>query len=179
MFCGKIDLRMVGIMKKEKEQYLSNLFKLALIFIFTILVVLGIRKWYLNGLEIELATPVIAEVLHQEIKKNEVYTYISENDPAILYFESSSDSSCRKLEKNLLSFIRDNSLEDIIVYMNLDDEDVSKFFSDFKEYFGYKKELVSVPTFVYMEDGKVKQVLTGKLDKAKVEEFFREIGVIL
>lgn len=164
---------------EKKKVPVKNWVKLALIFVLVIGMSLFIRRWYINSNNLEMQIPVVSEVLTNEVKLAEIYNYINENDPALIYFESSSDSDCRKLEKNLIPFFRDYSLEDAIVYINLDGENVKEFFSDLKEVYGYKGDVESVPTFIYFEEGKIENVLTGKVNKSKVEKFFKEIDVIL
>ena len=163
----------------KKKVPASNWVKLILIFGAVIALALFIRRWYINSNNLEMQIPVVSDVLTSEVKLAEIYNYINENDPALIYFESSSDSDCRKLEKNLIPFFRDNSLEDVVVYINLDGEDVEKFFNELQQFYGYNGEIESVPTFIYFEEAKIDKVLTGKVNKSKVEKFFKEIGLIL
>lgn len=164
---------------EKKSVPVKNWVKLLFIFLFVIGVCLFVRRWYINSTNLEMQIPVISEVLTNEIKLAEIYDYINENDPAIIYFESSSDSDSRKLEKNLIPFFEEKSLEDIVVYINLDGEDVDEFFDSLKKVYGYKGDISSVPTFIYFEEGKIDTVLTGKVNRSKVEKFFKEIDVIL
>jgi len=163
----------------KKKVPVSNWVKLVLIFVLVIGFALFIRRWYINSNNLEMQIPVVSDVLTSEVRLAEIYDYINENDPALIYFESSSDSDCRKLEKNLIPFFKDNSLEDVVVYINLDGEDIETFFKEFTEFYGYRGEIESVPTFIYFEEAKVDNVLTGKVNKSKVEKFFKEIGLIL
>lgn len=163
----------------KKKVPISNWVKLVFVFVVVVGFALFIRRWYINSTNLEMQIPIVSEVLTNEVKLAEIYDYINENDPALIYFESSSDSDSRKLEKNLISFFHDNSLEDVVVYINLSGVDVKKFFDSFKEFYGYNGEIESVPTFIYFEEAKVDKVLTGKVNKAKVEKFFKEIGLIL
>lgn len=163
---------------KNKIQF-SNYVKLAVLFIVVIILALGIRNWYLNSVALEMEVPVIADVLTKEIKNEELYNFVNENDPSILYFSVSSDKDCRKFEEDISSFLKKSSLEDVVVYMNLQGEDVSKFFDEVTSYYKYDGKLKEVPTFIYFEDGKIKEVLTDTLEVEDVKEFFKKVGVVL
>ena len=92
----------------KKKVPASNWVKLLFIFVIVIGFALFIRRWYINSTNLEMQIPIVSEVLTKEVKLAEIYDYINENDPALIYFESSSDSDSSKLEKNLISFFRDN-----------------------------------------------------------------------
>jgi len=166
-------------MKKKNRQ--TDFFWLKICLTFVILAFFGffLTKWYLSRDELVLQTPVVAEVLENEVKYSEFYNYVLENDHSVIYLTSSKDKTCRAFEKEIKSFFVSHSFEDAIVYMNLYEMEISHFFSEFSNHFDYQGEMLSVPAFVYFEEGKVKAMLSGELTKEKTEDFFREIGLIL
>ena len=93
-------------MKKNTKNKSSNnknniggYIKIALIFVVTIFAILLLRNWYLSGINYQLNTPIIGNVLVQEINTEEVYNYIRENENAILYVGVVNDRNCRKFEE--------------------------------------------------------------------------------
>ncbi len=165
--------------KKTKEKIaIANYGKLALLFLVVILLAFGIRQWYLNFIALEHQVPVIADVLTKQIRKEELYSFVNENDPAIIYFSVSDDEDCRTFEEEISSLIQDYSLEDIVVYMNLRGEDVARYLDTVAAYYHYDGSFEEVPTFLYFEDGEIKEVLTDTLKKEDVKTFFQTIGVI-
>ena len=114
----------------------------------------------------------------KQIRKEELYSFVNENDPAIIYFSVSDDEDCRTFEEEISSLIQDYSLEDIVVYMNLRGEDVARYLDTVAAYYHYDGSFEEVPTFLYFEDGEIKEVLTDTLKKEDVKTFFQTIGVI-
>lgn len=165
-----------GLNKKE----VSNMLKLALICIGFIILILLCRRWYLNHLTIENNIPVLNDVVTHQIKANEFYNFVNDNDTAIIYMCVSSDENCRNLETDLKSLIQKNSLEDIIVYLDLNSaDDIDKFLEDIKKEYEYTDDINEYPTALYFENGVIKNAITGKnITKADIENFLKEIDVI-
>lgn len=169
-------------MKKKKDinKEISNYVKVCFVFLAVIVLVLFLRKWYLNSQELELNTPVLEDVVTHQIKSNEIYNFINDNDTALIYMCVANDENCRKLEKGMKKLISKNSLEDIIVYLNLSDNtNVSKFYSELVNKYDYNSELKEYPTFLYFENSKINKSLSGKDITVKdVESFLKEISLI-
>ena len=91
-----------------------------------------------------------------------------------------NDENCRKLEKGMKKLISKNSLEDIIVYLNLSDNtNISKFYSELVNKYDYNSELKEYPTFLYFENSKINKSLSSKDITVKdVESFLKEISLI-
>lgn len=169
-------------MKKKKDinKEISNYVKVCFVFLAVIVLVLFLRKWYLNSQKLELNTPVLEGVVTHQIKSNEIYNFINDNDTALIYMCVANDENCRKLENGMKKLISKNSLEDIIVYLNLSDNtNVSKFYSELFNKYDYNSELKEYPTFLYFENNKINKSLSGKDITVKdVESFLKEISLI-
>ena len=125
-------------------------------------------------------TPVLEGVVTHQIKSNEIYNFINDNDTALIYMCVANDNNCRNLEKDMKKLISNNSLEDVIVYLNLSDNtDISKFYSELVNNYNYDKELKEYPTFLYFENSKINKSLSGKdISVNDVENFLKEISLI-
>lgn len=151
-------------MSKEKNKKIStaNYIKLGLIIILTVIGVILIRNSYLSNQEYENGIPIIRDVLVSEINSNEVYHYIRENENVVLYIGVANDKECRSLEENLKQEITDRQLESVITYLNLtNNKKKSSFIKEFNKFFDTK--LLGYPSFVLIEDGKVKDIITVKI----------------
>lgn len=158
----------------NKKNYVGGYIKVILIFVVTIFVILLLRNWYLSGVNYQLNTPIIGNVLVQEINTEEVYNYIRENENAILYVGVVNDQNCRKFEEEFQNVVTERQLENSITYLNLTKEsNVTKFIKEFNKF--YDTDLLGYPSLVIFQDGKVLDVLTvstgGTLSKEKAIEF--------
>jgi len=166
--------------KNDSKKIISNYVKVFFVFLAVIVLVLFLRKWYLNSQELEMNTPVLEGVVTHQIKSNEIYNFINDNDTALIYMCVANDNNCRNLEKDMKKLISNNSLEDVIVYLNLSDNtDISKFYSELVNNYNYDKELKEYPTFLYFENSKINKSLSGKdISVNDVENFLKEISLI-
>ena len=166
--------------KKELNKEISNYVKVFFVFLAVIVLVLFLRKWYLNSQELESNIPVLDGVVTHQIKSNEIYNFVLDNDTSLIYMCVANDSGCRKLEKSMKKVIRSNSLEDVIVYLNLSDStNVSSFYKELVDKYEYDGKLMEYPTFLYFEDGKISKSLSGKnVSINEVKKFLKEISLI-
>ena len=162
--------------KKSSNQknYIGGYIKIILIFVVTIFAILLLRNWYLSGVNYQLNTPIIGNVLIRKINTEEVYNYIRENENAILYVGVVNDSNCRKFEEDFQNVVKERHLENSITYLNLTKEsNVTKFLKEFNKF--YDTDLLGYPSLIVFEDGKVIDALTvstgGTLSKEKAIEF--------
>ena len=95
--------------KKELNKEISNYVKVFFVFLAVIVLVLFLRKWYLNSQELELNIPVLDGVVTHQIESNEIYNFVLDNDTSLIYMCVANDSGCRKLEKSMKKVIRSNS----------------------------------------------------------------------
>lgn len=162
--------------KKNSNQknYVGGYIKIILIFAVTIFAILLLRNWYLSGINYQLNTPIIGNVLVREINTEEVYNYIRENENAILYVGVVNDSNCRKFEEDFQEVVKERHLENSITYLNLTKEsNVTKFIKEFNKF--YDTDLLGYPSLIVFENGKVIEALTvstgGTLSTEKAVEF--------
>jgi len=154
---------------KANKNYKMGYIKLFFLFASTIGLCILFRNWYLNGMNYELSTPIIGETLIQEVNGSEIYTYIRENENAVIYIGVPSDKDCRNFEMDFNKIIVDQQLENSITYLNLTKEKkVKTFIKEFNKF--YDTNLLWYPSIVIFEDGKVKDLLTTKDDKVITKE---------
>jgi len=167
--------------KNDSKKIISNYVKVFFVFLAVIVLVLFLRRWYLNSQELKMNTPVLEGVVTHQIKSNEIYNFINDNDTALVYMCVANDIVCRDLEKSMKKLITNNSLEDVIIYLNLSsDDNILEFYQDLVDRYDYKEELKEYPTFLYFENSKINKSLSGKdIRVSDVEDFFREINFIL
>ena len=161
-------------MSKKKVIPFSNYIKLSLIVVLTIIGAFICRNLYVSNINYQKSISIIRDVLVSEINSSEVYNYIRENDNAVLYIGVVYDDSCRSLEKELKAVITEQKLENTITYLNItDNKKKSSFIKEFNKFYGIK--LLGYPSFVYFEDGKVKDLITVKtgnnLKISEIEDF--------
>lgn len=167
--------------RKHNKKEISNMIKLAGICIGFIVFVLLLRKWYLNNIELENNIPVLEGVVTHQIKANEFTNYINDNDTAIIYMCTSRNEKCRTLEEKLKPWIKNNSLEDIIVYLDLTSAtDREDFFDMINKTYPGNEKIKEEPTILYFENGNLSEVLSGsKVTVENFEKLLKDIQVIL
>lgn len=99
---------------------------LIIIFAVSIIICIYALKWHAIYKEDKLNTTIITNYIH-ELKKAEFIDYLSENPVAAIYFGVTNDDNCRRFEKKFKNYIINNNLNDIIVYINLNDISGSDF----------------------------------------------------
>lgn len=152
-------------MEKKKDNLAKNYVILILIFLATILLVWYICKWYSVYTEYEKETPVIRGTLSYEITVADFDHYIMDNPTTVIYMCTSKEDKCRIFEKDFKKYIKKNTLEDQIIYLNLSDADIDKFVNEFNQKYKYKVKLNSnYPLIVEFTDGKVTSLIQGEKD---------------
>ena len=163
-------------MEKKKENLARNYVILFVIFLVTILLVWYVCKWYSVYTEYEKETPVIRGTLSYEITTADFEHYITDNPTTVIYMCTSKDDKCRNFEKDLKKYVKKNSLEEKIIYLNLSDADIDGFVKQFNEKYKYKVKLTNnYPLIVEFTDGKVTGLIQGEennpLTIDRVEDF--------
>lgn len=156
----------------------KNYFILAFIVIVTALAVIYSCAWYKQYTNSNDMTPIITSTL-REIKEDNLDIVLKERDVAIMYMCTTSEVVCRSFEKSFSAYIKDNNLQDDIMYLNLGyDTDENNLLQ--KVYDKYKsdtlvKKVYDYPTLVIFKDGKIVDVLSSsaknKITIKKVKEF--------
>lgn len=172
------------MMEKEevKKTSIKNYIILFIIFVLCIGFILYFCKIYKVYDEEQKKVPVIHGEL-SEIYQDDLDHLILENPTVVIYMCTSNDLVCRDFEKNFIKLLKKNDYNNEIIYLNLTDQDIDSFISNFNSIYPYKVKLTkNYPSFVLFEDGKIKSILQGndkkKLSISKVKQFLElnEIG---
>lgn len=156
----------------------KNYFILALIVVITALVVTYACAWYKQYTDSSEVAPIITTTL-REVREDNLDIVIKERDVAIMYMCTTNETICRSFEKKFSAYVKDNNLQDDIMYLNLGyDTDENNLLQ--RVYDKYKsdtlvKKVHDYPTLVIFKDGKIVDVLSSsaknKITIKKVEEF--------
>ena len=168
--------------EETKKGSIRNYMILLILFACFIAFVLYVCKIYKVYDEEMKKVPVIRGEL-SEIYLEDLEHLILENPTVVVYMCTSNDIICRDFEKKFIKLLKKNDYDNEIIYLNLTDQDVDSFVSNFNSTYSYKNKLTkNYPSFVLFEDGEVKGIIQGsknkKLDISKVKQFLEinEIG---
>ena len=164
--------------KNDRTIPVKNYFILALILFITGVIVTYCCAWYKQYNDTKEVTPVITSVL-REVREDNLDIVLKERDTWIMYMCTTNEMICRNFEKKFSEYIKDNNLQDDIMYLNLGyDTDENNLLEEV--YAKYKspelvKKVKDYPTIVIFKDGKIVDVLSSsaknKITIKKVEEF--------
>lgn len=111
----------------------KNYVILGLVFLFTIGVVFYARDWYNTTKEYYMQNSVMKDAI-REIKGDELSNFILENQKFILYMASGKNMEIKDFENKFKDLIQDMDLNDLVLYMNLDDVDSNRLYDSLKSY---------------------------------------------
>ena len=111
----------------------KNYVILGLVFLFTIGVVFYARDWYNTTKEYYMQNSVMKDAI-REIKGDELSNFILENQKFILYVASGKNMEIKDFENKCKDLIQDMDLNDLVLYMNLDDVDSNRLYDSLKSY---------------------------------------------
>lgn len=152
-------------MKKEKEIPFKNYIILAVILIFTILLVVYLFNWQSIYQKNKLQEPILDKYL-MVINYNELDDYLVENKEAIVYVSVLNDEKIRMFENKFKNLIIKNDLNNKVLYLNLTNESVEinkKYLSN----------LSGVPTLIIFDEGKVVESYSIKDNDYDIKAFER------
>lgn len=166
-------------MSKNKNSIgIKNYIQVALMFIAMVIIVLYLSNWYSSYKKDKLSVPVIDGVL-SEINYEELDPYLRENDGNLyLYMCTSDEDICRNFEEDFIKIIEKENLYDKILYLNITNvESKTGFLKEFNKKYASKKKVSAYPTIVYLENGKIKEVLGKKrgLSIKELKEYLDEV----
>ena len=148
----------------KKEIPLKNYFILILVILLTILAVFYMRDWYNTSKEYYAQNSVMTKVV-REIKNDEISNYILENQKFILYVSSGRNTNIKSFENEFKNLIQKMDLGENVLYMNLDEVDVSDFYNSLNSYASstkVKNQIVSSDASMYVfTDGKLTMLLNN------------------
>ncbi len=160
-------------MKKEKEIQFKNYIILAVILIFTILLVVYLFNWQSIYQKNKLQEPILDKYL-MVINYNELDDYLVENKEAIVYVSVLNDEKIRMFENKFKNLIIKNDLNNKVLYLNLTNESVEinkKYLSNLSE----------VPTLIIFDEGKVVKsysIKDNNYDIKAFEKFLKKEEII-
>lgn len=160
-------------MKKEKEISFKNYIILAVILIFTILLVVYLFNWQSIYQKNKLQEPILDKYL-MVINYNELDDYLVENKEAIVYVSVLNDEKIRMFENKFKNLIIKNDLNNKVLYLNLTNESVEinkKYLSN----------LSDVPTLIIFDEGKVVEsysIKDNNYDIKAFEKFLKKEEII-
>lgn len=160
-------------MKKEKEISFKNYIILAVILIFTILLVVYLFNWQSIYQKNKLQKPILDKYL-MVINYNELDDYLVENKEAIVYVSVLNDEKIRMFENKFKNLIIKNDLNNKVLYLNLTNESVEinkKYLSNLSE----------VPTLIIFDEGKVVEsysIKDNNYDIKAFEKFLKKEEII-
>ena len=150
-------------MKKiPKKNYLI----LLIIFTSTILLSLYLGYDYKKMVDTNRLVPVlkglVPEIYKEELDEDSAYTFGKG------YICAADDNKCRSFENKLKQELKDLNIRNL-VYLNIIGQDKKEFANYFNNKFKQKKKLKGeYPTFVIIENSKIKSILEN--EKLKVKE---------
>lgn len=163
--------------KNNKKISVSNYVIVVAIMLVSMFSVILLRNLYLSREDNKLSVPVLRDVLTHEITSSEVDNYINENPDVIMYISVSKDKECRNFEKSIIDYININKLNNEIVYVNLNQKEVDGFFDKFNKNYNNNEKLEDYPLFVYIKDGKIENILDGKISENDITLFLDGVGL--
>ena len=160
-------------MKKEKEIPFKNYIILAVILIFTILLVVYLFNWQSIYQKNKLQEPILDKYL-MVINYNELDDYLVENKEAIVYVSVLNDEKIRMFENKFKNLIIKNDLNNKVLYLNLTNESVEINKK-------YLRNLSEVPTLIIFDEGKVVEsysIKDNNYDIKAFEKFLKKEEII-
>lgn len=169
-------------MKQQKKYIL-----LIVIYILTIITTLYISAVYKNSKKVipQTTSKYMTEITtkkYEEIKSN-LNNYLIENNDALLYIANESEKES-KIEKEFYSYVKENSLEDKIIYINVNNLNkniIDKLNNDFIDDIKLKSKIKrKYPQIWNFSKSKVVSVLEKKeIENIEdIKQFFKDSGEI-
>ena len=142
-------------MKKEtkKQVPFKNYIIVAVMFVLTVVLVLGLRSCYRNYLDYSLTIPVINGKI-QEIDINEFNDYVLEHDNLFVYIGTSDNQNCRNIEKDLVNLLDSRNIKNETIYLNMTNKSKNAIKSTLSKY-GFNASRVNYPIFLIINDKKI------------------------
>ena len=136
-------------MKDERNVPFRNYVILSILLILSVIFVIYFYMWYSEFYNTKIYTPIIDDYLNV-INYNELDTYLIENKNVIVYTSILYDEESRNFEKKFTKVIKDYSLSNKIIYLDLTeqykDKNLYSFIVD-------KYNLLDLPCIIIFNDG--------------------------
>lgn len=161
---------------EERNIPLKNYILLSVVLILSIVLVVYFYMWYGTYEENRLSTPIMDKYISL-INYNELDDYLVENKNAIIYVSVLNDEEIRIFEKKFKNLIKDNFLNNTILYLNLTSQLDSKILDDIK----FKYSIDNLPCILVFRNGNVDNIYDIGLNSFDIEllsDFLVSEGII-
>ena len=148
--------------KSTKDIPTKNYFSVFLITFLIILVCVYARSIYLNYKETIKNTSVFHDISIKQINKDDLDFAFEENNEVLLYVSYTGDINVYNMEKKLLKEIKNNRLNDKVVYWDVtNDKNYLELLK--KKYPNIDMEITSAPLFIYIKSGTAVEAMSSEL----------------
>ena len=151
----------------------KNYIYLSLIIIFSLMVIYYGYLWHRSYKESLIQNSIVDDYLNV-IQYNEIDSYVMENGDAVIYVSILGDEDINKFELKFVNMIRDYSLRDNMLYMDVTNLDSGVVKNKFGTEFDY-------PFIVVYTNGKVTDIYSVEqkgYSTKKIVKYLNRIGVI-
>ena len=144
-----------NIKEEVKKVPTKNYIIVAIIFAISIGLIFFFRNWYVSYQEYEKTIPILNGVI-SEVRYNEVYNYIDDNQSVIIYIGVADDKDCREIDVELKKLIEKKHLKEKIVYFNITDvKNKDLLLKEFNNKYAIDERINTYPAIVLFEEGKI------------------------
>ncbi|MBR3198859.1 MAG: hypothetical protein IKG27_02455 [Bacilli bacterium] len=160
-----------------QEKPLKNYIILAVIMLSVVLLVFYIRGWY-NTSKVYYSRNSVIKNVAREINAEEISNYTLESQKFILYVSSGSDISIKEFENDLKKLILRLDIAEDVLYLNLDNVNISDFNVRLRNVFADSERIKSrisddsTASFYVFENGKIVSLLNN-VDSFNIEHIKR------
>ena len=147
-------------MKKRKVPF-KNYIIVFVLLVLLVFVSLYACKWYSTIKEYNKAKTVLADTINT-IELETMESYVTDNSDFIMYITDSNNEEIRSFEKKLKKYIKNNSLYNEIIYIDINDYEKEEVMSTILSYSNeeYSKlKRIPVPNMLLFENGKITDIL--------------------
>jgi hypothetical protein len=110
---------------------------LLVVSILTVIACIYALKWHAVYKEELLNSTIITDYIN-ELKGEELKSYVTDNPLTIVYFGVKGNEDCRKFENELKKYIVNHNLHDVMVYVNLNNLSTENFGTQFDSLYNTK-----------------------------------------
>lgn len=144
-----------NIKEEVKKVPTKNYIIVAIIFAISIGLIFFFRNRYVSYQEYEKTIPILNGVI-SEVRYNEVYNYIDDNQSVIIYIGVADDKDCREIDVELKKLIEKKHLKEKIVYFNITDvKNKDLLLKEFNNKYAIDERINTYPAIVLFEEGKI------------------------
>lgn len=163
---------MVNLVNNYRKIPLKNYIYLALIILFSIAILYYLYLWFVEYNKEQQKNPIMNDVM-LIINDNELNTYLIENKDAIIFVSTLNDAEIRKYERKLENLIKNENINNEILYMDLTNKKTNQ-----KQIFNTE---FSLPAFLVYSNSQLAEVYEISKDNyniKKTKEFLEKYEVI-